>query len=1223
MRILSVRFKNLNSLTGQWHIDFTRPEYLSDGMFAITGPTGSGKTTILDAVCLGLYGRTPRLDKVTKSSNEIMSRQSGECFAEVTFETHKGRYRCHWSQHRARKRPEGELQQPRHEVADAGTGAVLESRIHQVAGFIEEATGMDFERFTRSMLLAQGDFAAFLLASVNERADILEQITGTGVYSLISMKVHERRAYERDRLERLIAELKGIQILSPEEEGDMRSSLEEKQLYEKGLCGQTEGLRRAAAWLETITELEKGILELDKLKEDFERRQTVFEPEKIRLGRSHRALGIEGDYRGVAALRDLQENETKDLHCVLMALPAKEKSCERASETKKTSEAGLEEARKRQRSEADIIKKVREIDARLGEQKKHIDEKDKSILSLDKQCRAYSVNIDEAEQALKQARDGLKDVHDYQAAHACDAGLLTDLAAISKVFASLRDLDGRRSKIRESLKAAASENESAIAAYRKIEADHEKTGEEFEKQQGEFKVLSRKAESILKGREISRWNQEQSALKEREGFLKQTHDIIERMTRTYSVLTEMETSLEQLKAGHENLSREIRTCTDKRALLVGSVAAMETQVSLLSRIRDLEEERKRLEDGKPCPLCGSNDHPYAKGNIPELNKAETQLQETRSELKKVSDKLSKLEAEQATTFTEIRHVEKAMHENMAALEGDEKQCSGNMLKLNINAVPEERSGKVRDEIAGVQAKISEISGIIVAAEEMNRKVKAAQDNLEKLRALMEGSGRALQEAKHNVDTARREHARLTKEALLLGEDVEKALGQALRDVEPFGVTQIPLTDLDSIFKGLTVRKVTWQTRLDEKNGLEKRIHDLEAGIGKDKALLEKLENDLKDQREDREDLMKQHASLRASRRGLYGEKNTDWEEKRFADAVDKAGKAFEKAREEHARMQQETSALKDKIDDLEKKTRKRATELAQAEQNLTERIIKAGFEGEADYLSACLNEEEREGLAEREKALFREKNQLDARRKDTFSALATEKCKNLTEKSLETIRQEIDACDTGLSQIRIEIGGIMKTLSGNEKLYERQQERMKNIDAQKTECVRWDNLHQLIGSADGKKFRNYAQGLTFEMMTAHANRQLQNMTDRYLLIRDEAQPLELNVIDNYQAGEIRSTRNLSGGESFIVSLALALGLSRMASRRVCVDSLFLDEGFGTLDEDALETALETLAGLKQEGKLIGVISHVTALKERIGTQIQITPETGGRSTLAGPGCSRI
>ena len=131
------------------------------------------------------------------------------------------------------------------------------------------------------------------------------------------------------------------------------------------------------------------------------------------------------------------------------------------------------------------------------------------------------------------------------------------------------------------------------------------------------------------------------------------------------------------------------------------------------------------------------------------------------------------------------------------------------------------------------------------------------------------------------------------------------------------------------------------------------------------------------------------------------------------------------------------------------------------------------------------------------------------------------------------------------------------------------------------------------------------------------------MSERYLLIHDPQQPLALNVIDNYQAGEIRSTKNLSGGESFIVSLALALGLSSMASRKVRVDSLFLDEGFGSLDEDSMDIALETLAGLRQEGKLIGVISHMQALQERIPTRIRVEPLMGGKSRIIGPGCVRL
>nr|WP_241879517.1 SbcC/MukB-like Walker B domain-containing protein [Psychrobacter sp. PraFG1]UNK06332.1 hypothetical protein MN210_07265 [Psychrobacter sp. PraFG1] len=131
------------------------------------------------------------------------------------------------------------------------------------------------------------------------------------------------------------------------------------------------------------------------------------------------------------------------------------------------------------------------------------------------------------------------------------------------------------------------------------------------------------------------------------------------------------------------------------------------------------------------------------------------------------------------------------------------------------------------------------------------------------------------------------------------------------------------------------------------------------------------------------------------------------------------------------------------------------------------------------------------------------------------------------------------------------------------------------------------------------------------------------MSDRYILVRDENSPLELNVIDDYQGGLIRSTKNLSGGEGFLISLALALGLSSMASQNIQVDSLFLDEGFGTLDEDSLDVALNTLTNLQQEGKLIGIISHVQALKDRIHTQIRVDKLSGGYSKLSGPGCSAV
>ena len=1223
MRIFGVRFKNLNSLVGEWQVDFTHPDYSSEGLFAITGPTGAGKTTIMDAICLALYGSTPRLGKVTKNSNEIMSRQTGECFAEVTFETQKGRYRCHWSQHRARKKPEGELQQARHEIAETDTDRVLESKINQVGEFIEKVTGMDFERFTRSMLLAQGGFAVFLQAPPNERAPILEQITGTEIYSRISMKVHERRTEENNRLEMLQAELKGIHILSEDEEKELQAGLKEKQRQETELARKLKEMGKALSWIEGMVALEKELGDLDKKQREFEQRCQAFAPESKKLEKSQKALGLEADYRGITAMRELQASETKELHGALALLPEKEKASAEALATRQTAETLLHESQTRQMSEGNIIRKVRDLDVRLGEQKKQLAEKDKAIKEIEKQGEGYRTIVKGGEESLKKTQAALEAIDEYRTKHAADAALVTNLGAIERRFASLREVEAKHAKAGDELSAAAGKKETALTDYVKREAAHKRFQVSFEKSQNDLKGLTDEIAAILQGRDIGQWRGEADALKDRERILIQTGETFERINSISKTLKSLKTNLEVLNAGSARILDEIKSCTDQKTSLERDMASREMQVSLLSRIRNLEDERKRLEDGQPCPLCGATEHPYAEGNVPVLNEAEAELQKKKDEFKKASHHLNKLEADRVKTAAEIQHTEKELSEKQAALDADERQWTDDLLKLKIEVSPDEREEKIREEIAGVQAKIAGTTSLVALVEEKGRQEKSAQTALEKTRKTFDEAGKALQEARHNLEIAGRDHERLKKDCTVLAEETEKARTDALTDVESFGISRISLDSLDALWQDLTGRKDAWRAKEAGKVTQEKQINELKAGIEKHHALLRSLEEDLAARRKDRDCLKGEYEFLRASRLELFGEKNTDHEEKRLAEEVDKGGKVLENVREDYGKIEKEISVLKEKIASLQGKTDRRATELAQAEQQWWERIKRTGFENEAEYLSSRLSEEEREILAEKERFLIKEKTELDARRKDRSEALAVEREKNMTEESTETLKENILAGDVNLKQIMVDIGGIRKISSEDEQHREKQKERINCIDAQKRECSRWDNLHQLIGSADGKKFRNFAQGLTFEMMTAHANQQLRKMTDRYLLIRDTALPLELNVIDNYQAGEIRSTKNLSGGESFIVSLALALGLSQMASRNVRVDSLFLDEGFGTLDEDALETALETLAGLRQDGKLIGVISHVTALKERIGAQIQVIPETGGRSSLSGPGCRKI
>jgi exonuclease SbcC len=376
-----------------------------------------------------------------------------------------------------------------------------------------------------------------------------------------------------------------------------------------------------------------------------------------------------------------------------------------------------------------------------------------------------------------------------------------------------------------------------------------------------------------------------------------------------------------------------------------------------------------------------------------------------------------------------------------------------------------------------------------------------------------------------------------------------------------------------------------------------------------------MEEELK-QREGRwQDLHSEMGQLSAKRLELFGIRNPDEEESFLKQAIEKSEQKQGEAQQKLNAVNQELYSLQSRLQGLEKSTVKRAGELKQAEGKFQQALVAHDFNNETEYQAALLSNEKRERLLQRERELTKEKNSLEGRLQDKKTALAKEREKNLTEQPLNQLQEQCSELAAKYDELQQEIGAIRQKLRENQLLRQQQAERLKAIELQKVECAKWGKLNLLIGSADGKKYRSFAQGLTFDMVLAHANRHLQKMTDRYLLIRDEKQALDMNIIDNYQAGEVRSVKNLSGGESFIVSLSLALGLSGMASRNVRVDSLFLDEGFGSLDEEALDQALETLAGLRQEGKLIGLISHVGALKERISTQIQLIPQSGGNSII--------
>ena len=1080
MKILELRFKNLNSLYGEWVIDFTDPEYVFNGIFALTGPTGAGKSTILDAICLALYGATPRLGKITKSGNEIMSRQTGECYAEVLFESQAGRFRCHWEQRRARKKAEGNLQDQEHQIADADTGKPIETKKSLVGAVIEEKTGMDFDRFTRSILLAQGGFDTFLKADVEQKSKILEQITGTEIYSEISRRVHERQRDEREKLNILNAETSGIVILEPEQEKEIQDDLATKQKQETELAAKSAETGKAITWLTTIEGLQKEILSLTdeaaKLKTDSE----AFKPERTKLEQAIKAASLDGTYATLTSLRKQQVDDQTSLKTDEAALPELESSANTQSEALKAAEQLTLKAKEELKTAAPLIQKIRSLDQKIAEQTKAVSEgadastKEAGKIETDKQARVKKQEKrTAAEKTLEAAELYLKE-------NAEDEWLISGLAGVEEQLSNLLTKQQEITQKETDLKKA-----DATVAY-----------------------TSKKLE------EASR----QCGLKKQE------------LETTGKNLQQGKDALYQLLG--DKLLREYRT--EKETLL--------SEMAFIRKIEELEDHRAKLEDGKPCPLCGSNDHPFAEGNVPVPDEIEQKIES----LTKLIDKAD----EQEAAIKKLELAETTARKNLNDSEKLETEAA------NDKKTTEKTLTELKDALTKFRTGFKELK--------------------------QEVSGKLL----------------------------------------PLGISEIPEAEVESLLESLKSRLKAWQEQAKQKTDIEKQIADIDSEVKRLDAVIDTQVKALTEKQETLERLKKELADRREERKQLYGDKKPDDEEGRLNKAITDAEIAEKKARDLNTELQQKLTTAKTHIDSLKKRIEQRTPELQKAETDFSAALIPAGFAGEKAFIEARLSQEDRESLSSRAKELDDAGTELKAKQKDRETRLATEIAKKLTDKSLEELEPQFKKFEESLKELRDAVVGLKHKLSENTAAKERIKEKQSAIEAQKKECHRWEKLHSLIGSADGKKYRNFAQGLTFELMVAHANRQLKKMTDRYLLIRDDQKPLELNVVDHYQAGEIRSTKNLSGGESFIVSLTLALGLSKMASRKVRVDSLFLDEGFGTLDEEALETALETLSGLQQDGKLIGIISHVSVLKERISTQINITPVSGGRGSVTGPGCSK-
>ncbi len=1223
MKILKIRLMNLTSLYGKWEIDLSSPEYISNGLFLITGPTGAGKTTILDAITLALFGQTPRLGRIGRAYNEIMSRGTGECFAEVVFKTGKEEYVAFWGQRRARKRPEGELQPPVHELFTA-SGRAVELKPSRVKKKIEDITRMDFFRFTRSVLLAQGEFAAFLKAKPGERGPILEQITGTEIYSRISIGVFERMREEENRLALLEEGLKNIQLLSPEGLEQIKADISSVRKRLKEISSRLLYLREVHKQWQDMGKL----LEiLDRRKEEFGKIGEEINSKMAEFERLEKALGVlplEVDFQHICSLeREIKEIEKKrdKVTCYLSSL--QQKIGEKLDKCRCLSrELSRIEGEKRHLDK--IMERVRSLDLLIRTKKAEhcrvVEQKKDIRRELERTCnRLRELDTNKKElvskvEMLKQRRTCLS----------LYKGLVTELSGLEEKLSIYREtLESRESLSRElsRIKGELGRLEKTREGLYLRLTGQEKTVEKMRKEVEEKDSIYR---TMLEDRNRKNLSQRIKELHHKLalcGFLeeswKKKAELEEKLDTHRHLAQKVDGELKKVIQQKRSLDMEIE---EKKRLLDKKIE----DKAHLDKVLSLEEERRRLIPGTPCPLCGSREHPYTRGLSPKISVTGEEIENLKEELEILFHKREKLLGEEV-----------ALGERLNFYHRDITQCQETigLLEEKIAKVAKEmdmEKGELCGE--GISLLKKKFSREMEVAEEFFNEISTKEKELLSMRERLSRIEEELSLIKEEVlkieyeissrDSRKKDMEERLSFFSVKAEEIEREIEKRL---VPFGYKRGGgLEEIVSFMKEIRRRCREYVVLEENIKDLTDRLSGMVAEEAAVSEEVEKRKRELCNIEEVEIGLSREIEEWQKEREGLFGTKQPSEEERRIDGLLKEVREEFHRAEKEITSLETEKQEKTIYLRELEEGLDKRREILRKKKEEFLFSLREKGVYSVEEFEKYRLPLEKIEKLRAMREELFSRKRALEAEI-GRIEKEIWEKRTGLEEMDapcVEEVERSLSSCEQEREGLLKEIGEKEHTLKEQERLIETYRRRLKEVEDQGKRVESWRCLSLLIGSADGKKFRSFAQGITFESLLAYANIRLRSMSDRYLLVPDPNEALELRVMDNYYGGEIRSVKNLSGGESFMVSLALALGLSSMTGEQGSIDSMFLDEGFGTLDEGSLDIALGALASLWEEGKLIGVISHLASLKERIFLSLEVVPAGGGRSVIKGPGVKR-
>lgn len=1198
MKILHLRSKNINSLKGDNEIDFET--FLGDSaLFAITGETGAGKTTLLDVITCALYGRTARLSKGSEVQ-ELMSRGTGEAMCEVEFEVKGKHYRSTWTLRRARGKADGKFQPAKMELVALPDEKIIEAKASSVPKKIEEITGLDFDRFTQSMMLAQGGFDAFLKADEKERSKLLEKITGTRIYSELSKQVYEKTKEGRETIAFITAKLETIGALPEDERRQLEEELTQTIKEEKKQREVRQKAQDAYRIKEQTNALQQEVevhtkAELDA-QQEMERRRDDFE----RLTLSNKALVVNAEYeRKKEVERTLKEQNKalKNLEAEIDALLQKkqsleskkvqtEEACTKGSEEYKTQSEKIEKAKAHQQALTEIRTQKESKALAIAQKRSELKTLQDKIEKLSSQKKILDEHIAQKEQYHKEHQADSRLVSDIGLIRSLIASHESDTKAVDDIQRRIQEREKQEAIMRTSIEAASKELNRLITAANGAETAYLKVYNEtkaLEDEESKINQLQKRQEEIL------------SRLK---AFRKDTQKLLFERN-----------ALKELGA-------TVVSLTERRNTLQGKIGAMREHLLTLEQtkekellIQKYEEDRKRLKAGEACYLCGSTEHPYIDhGNTPALSsntdekiislKNELSIEE--ENLNRLTVKLTAAQTQSQNTQLECRKIETEIAAHNAFF-----------AEQNIT-VTEESEADIKEQIESVNTQLSRLANLrkkrdsLLLEKEQSAKVAAQQQK--HIDTLQNNILHLESDLKHDKETLDKHH---------------QSLVDTKAKLDRYWSAYALMSDghtLKEKHQHLNERKTAFEENekaLDEALKLHNEV-SLELGsktsaFKSEKRTLDTMESDLKG-------LQAREISVEQKRKSILDIEDIE----AYATAVDQKWQKIQRTFNDISSDYRATSdALLDRqksLKTLQETFAQKQEEVKETIQILDEKMREYGFESEEELVSALLPDLERKALQDEYTQIKERLTQATTRKKDTVAKLAVLREKiteEIAQKTLETLKEEKEAQEALYDTLREKLGTLKNQIQTDKLNREKHKETLDKLSKQRAVQDVWEKLNELIGAQDGAKFAKFAQGITLDNLIYLANRHLAFLNNRYTVVRlkDDGQQLEIAVIDKFQGDEVRPSNTLSGGESFLVSLSLALGLSELASQKISIDSLFLDEGFGTLDSDTLDIALNALNMLESRGKMVGVISHVEMMKERIPLQIAIHKSGGGESRV--------